>query len=91
MIGLLELLDIQRKALPQGTQDATEFVCEEWEAHGRPTDVRPLEEFLDQVLDDCMARELYFPKVFLLRLGQLRRRQWEPEWAKCMKAMRPPT
>jgi hypothetical protein len=86
MIGLLELLNIQSKALPRDTRDATAFLCEEWERQGRPADTRGLEEFLDAGLDECMSRELWFAKIFLRCLGELRRRQWSPDWVKMMKA-----
>jgi hypothetical protein len=78
ILGLLELLEVNRERIPWKAEKPTDFVERCWQEAGRPTEPKPLEAFLDQVLKRCGVVGYRYPKVLLLRLKQLQRGDWAP-------------
>jgi hypothetical protein len=77
-MDLLELLEVDRNRIPRCTEGAVKYLDRSWTAAGRPTEPDRLAEFLDRGLKFCPTVGWRYPKVMLLRLKQLQRRQWAP-------------
>jgi hypothetical protein len=77
-MDLLDFLQINRDWLPEETWDAARLCGRAWDQLGRPTTTAALIKFLNQALESCVQHDLQYPKIFLKRLGQLRRGEWKP-------------
>ena len=77
-MDLLDILEVNRERLPKKSTSAVAYGERRWEEKGKPTDRKTLAEFLDDLLRFCAGVGLHYPRVFLLRLKQLQRREWSP-------------
>ena len=61
-------------------QDAAALVvlADSWEEEGRPTEPERLIHVLKTTMDRCVMRHLTYPRVFLLRKAQLKRKEFMP-------------
>ncbi len=77
-MDLLDVLEINRNGLPRGTLSAVRFCGSLWDQLGCPNTRELLTAFLDEALKACVEHELRYPKIFLKRLKQLQRNEWQP-------------
>jgi hypothetical protein len=79
MADLIEVLEVNRDRLPSATKRAVDYLQRYWAERGSPSGAEPLEKFLDDAIRFCPTVGFRYPKVFLLRLKQLQRHEWQPE------------
>lgn len=77
-MDFLELLEVNRDWLPPETWNAVRLCGRAWDQLGCPTVPAVLIQLLDEALKASVDRRLRYPKIFLKRLGQLRRGDWKP-------------
>ena len=73
---LLQLLDINRDRIPRKSLRCTEYFENRWIELGQPVEVESLMSFLDFTINFCEGVGFKYPKVILLRLKQMQRREW---------------
>jgi hypothetical protein len=76
--GLLRLLEVDGDRIPNKCAAAVKYMQGRWEELGSPTEPKDLEEFLDKMLRFCPTVGYVYPKIYLKRLKQLQRGEWEP-------------
>jgi hypothetical protein len=72
------LLEILPERILDSEQQALKILREMWETAGRPTEPLRLIAVLRRTLDRCERRGYSYPKVLLLRKGELTRGDFRP-------------
>jgi hypothetical protein len=72
------LLKIELKYVADNEQRALELLGQIWERQGRPTERLKLIAVLRRTLDVCERNGYSYPKILLLRKGELTRGEWQP-------------
>ncbi len=73
-----DLLEIEPKYVADSEQRALELLAEIWERQGHPRERLKLIAVLRRTLDRCERLGYSYPKIFLLRKGELTRGEWQP-------------
>ncbi len=75
---LAELLEIDATRIPAACRFAMTYLERRWQELASPTRAEPLQQMLDDSIDFCTKNGVCYPKIVLLRLKQLQRREWSP-------------
>lgn len=73
-----DLLEIELKYIADNEHRALDMLARIWEKQGRPTERLKLIAVLRRTLDRCERLGYTYPKIFLLRKGELTRGEWQP-------------
>lgn len=77
-MGFAELLELDLDRIRNEDKFGLKYCARAWQEAGEPGEPKQLVRFLDSQLERCVMLQVRYPKVLLLRLGQLRRGEWKP-------------
>ena len=77
-MNIEDLLEIEPKYIADNEQFALEILAQVWKRQGCPTERLQLIAVLRRTLDVCERRGHNYPKILLLRKGELTRGEWQP-------------
>jgi hypothetical protein len=80
-MNIEDLLEVKIKYVADNEQRALEVLAQIWKRQGRPTETLKLIAILRRTLDVCERNGYSYPKIFLLRKGELTRGEWQPRQA----------
>jgi hypothetical protein len=72
---LLEL----RTSMMGDAHEAVAVLQKSWEEQDKPAETEGLIRVLKMTLDRCVRSEVVYPRIFLRRLGELRRGEFQPQ------------